>query len=196
MIGSTVAVAGLPGDAQSRYFLGMVRAQGGDFALATESFEEAVTLRVLSGTVLGLGDVASARRWIDESVTILREIDARHEGALSLMASAELALSEIERRARTHNLFMLVYVQLQKYYNEISQSSTVDVYLKQRKTLVLSNAVHSMRQEAVEKEILQLLGAEQIPAIVMKGNEIAKEIYNDPNCLTSSDIDILIRKKS
>jgi hypothetical protein len=105
----------------------------------------------------------------------------------------ETALSEIERRARTHNLLMLVYVQLQKYYNEISQSSTVDTYLKQRKTLFLSHAVHSMRQEAMEKEILQLLGAEQIPAIVMKGNEIAKEIYNDPNCRTSSDIDILIK---
>jgi len=57
----------------------------------------------------------------------------------------------------------------------------------------LSHAVHSMRQEAVEKEILQLLGSKQIPGIVIKGNAIAKEIYRDPNCRTSSDVDILIK---
>jgi hypothetical protein len=105
----------------------------------------------------------------------------------------EKALSEIERLARTHNLLMLVYVRLQRYYNEISQNSAVDTYLKQRKPLFLSHAVHSMRQEAVEKEILRRLRSKQIPGIVIKGNEIAKEIYNDPNCRTSSDIDILIK---
>ena len=105
----------------------------------------------------------------------------------------EKELAEIESIAKRHNLFMLLYVQLQKYNKEISQNSDIQNYLKERKPLFLSNAVHSVRQEVIEKEIINLLSAEQVPAIVMKGNEIAKEIYNDPNCRISSDIDILIK---
>ena len=105
----------------------------------------------------------------------------------------EKALAEIERLAQRHNLLMLVYVQLKRYYNEISQNSVVETFLKHRKPLFLSNVVHSVRQEAMEKEILQLLGSEQIPGIVIKGNEIAKEIYNNTKCRRSSDIDILIK---
>ncbi|MEE8479996.1 MAG: nucleotidyltransferase family protein, partial [Desulfobacterales bacterium] len=105
----------------------------------------------------------------------------------------EMELVEIESIAKRHNLFMLLYVQLQKYNKEISQNSDIQNYLRERKPLFLSNAVHSVRQEVIEKEIINLLSAEQVPAIVMKGNEIAKEIYNDPNCRISSDIDILIK---
>ena len=32
-----------------------------------------------------------------------------------------------------------------------------------------------------------------IPSVVIRGNAIAKEIYDDPNCRASSDIDILVR---
>jgi hypothetical protein len=51
-----------------------------------------------------------------------------------------------------------------------------------------------MRQEAVEKEIISILDKHTIEAIVMRGNEIAREIYGNPNCRASSDIDILIRR--
>jgi len=69
--------------------LDMARAQG-------DRFEEAVTLRVLSDTSLLVGDLKSARSYINDSVTILREIDARHELAISLMKSADLTLQEME----------------------------------------------------------------------------------------------------
>ncbi|MBW1764250.1 MAG: nucleotidyltransferase family protein, partial [Deltaproteobacteria bacterium] len=105
----------------------------------------------------------------------------------------EKELAEIESIAKRHNLFMLLYVQLQKFNKEISQNSDIQNYLKERKPLFLSNAIHSVRQEVIEKEIFNRLSAEQVPAIVMKGNEIAKEIYNDPNCRMSVDIDILIK---
>jgi hypothetical protein len=105
----------------------------------------------------------------------------------------EKELAEIESIAKRHNLFMLLYVQLQKYNKEISQNSDIQNYLKEKKPLFLSNAVQSVRQEVIEKEIINRLSAEQVPVIVMKGNEIAKEIYNDPNCRISVDIDILIK---
>ncbi len=68
--------------------LAMARAQG-------DRFEEAVILRVMSDASLQVGDLKSARSYIDGSVTILREIDARHELAISLMRSADLTLQEM-----------------------------------------------------------------------------------------------------
>ena len=53
-----------------------------------------------------------------------------------------------------------------------------------------------MQQEAVENELASLLRKNSIPVIVMRGNDIAKEIYNDANCRTSSDIDFLIQRKN
>ena len=64
-----------------------------------DRFEEGATLREMARAVLDLGDPASARRWLDASVTILDDIGARHEHGISLMASAELALSETETGA-------------------------------------------------------------------------------------------------
>ena len=61
-----------------------------------DRFEEAVTLRVMSDTCIEIGDLKSARSYIDCSVETLREIDARHELAISLMKSADLTLQEME----------------------------------------------------------------------------------------------------
>jgi len=105
----------------------------------------------------------------------------------------EKELSAIESLAQRHNLLMLLYVQLKKYYNQNSKNIDLHNYLEERKIAFLTNAAHSMRQKEIEKKILSLLKKEQIPAIVIKGNEIAMEIYNDPDCRTSVDIDILIK---
>ncbi|MFA6055918.1 MAG: nucleotidyltransferase family protein, partial [Thermodesulfovibrionales bacterium] len=50
----------------------------------------------------------------------------------------------------------------------------------------------SARQEAVENEVTSLLLEKGIRSIVIKGNRLANEIFQDPNCRVSSDIDILI----
>lgn len=105
----------------------------------------------------------------------------------------EKELFEIEHLAQKHNLSMLLYVQLKKYDQKMSENKDIWNYLKERKSLFLSNAVHCMRHEAIEKEIVRELNRAQIQAIVLKGNEIAKEIYQNPNCRTSGDIDILIK---
>jgi hypothetical protein len=52
----------------------------------------------------------------------------------------------------------------------------------------------SARQEAVENEVTSLLLQKGIPSMVIKGNRLANEIFQDPNCRVSSDIDILIHK--
>jgi transcriptional regulator with GAF, ATPase, and Fis domain len=90
-VGECHFLEGSPGQAMPELNKGleMARAQG-------DRFEAAVTLRVMSDTSLEVGDLKSARAYIDESVDILREIDARHELAISLMKSADLTLQEMD----------------------------------------------------------------------------------------------------
>jgi hypothetical protein len=102
-------------------------------------------------------------------------------------------LSNIKSEGRKHNLLMLTYSQLQKYRDIISPEKSVTDFLMESKSLYLKSVALSMQQEAVEKEIVALLGGQGIPSVVVRGNRIAQELYNDPNCRTSSDIDILIR---
>ncbi len=66
--------------------------------------------------------------------------------------------------------------------------------MEESKGLYLKSIAISVKQEAVENEIISLLRRRGIPAAVIKGNRIAKEIYDDLNCRTSADIDILIRR--
>jgi len=103
-------------------------------------------------------------------------------------------LSEIFSEARKHGVFALLYVQLRKYNNGLAHARNIRDYLEELGPLFLNNAVHSMRQEATEKELMGLLSEKGITAINFKGNAIAKDIYQDPNCRTSVDIDFLIKQ--
>ncbi len=67
--------------------LRMARAQG-------DRFEEAVTLRVMAETLAAGGDRVAARLRIEQAIAILREIDAKHEAANAMLASAQLDLEE------------------------------------------------------------------------------------------------------
>jgi len=82
----------------------------GEYGLAIESlersrsmaidqedrYEEGVILRIMADVNEAVGDLTRARRNIDKSLEILHEIGARYELAVSLLRSAELALSDLE----------------------------------------------------------------------------------------------------
>src|SRR4030042_6017652 len=97
-------------------------------------------------------------------------------------------LSDIKARGLKHNLLILIYTQLQKYQKEISKNDHIVNFLEDLKPLYFKSVTHSVKQEAIEKETIFLLRERDIPAVVIKGNEIAKEIYNNPNSRTSTDI--------
>ncbi len=103
-------------------------------------------------------------------------------------------LPEIKEKALKHHLFPLLYTQLKKLLNTIPDPH-LRSFLDSLKPLFLKGVIHSARQEAIEKEITGLLRKERIQSVVIKGNDIAKEIYGDPNCRSSADIDLLIRQK-
>jgi hypothetical protein len=92
-----------------------------------------------------------------------------------------------------HNLLPLVYAQMRKYQYIVLPKDSVNEFLKNSEGSYLKSVALSVKQEAVEKEVVSLLREHDIPSVVIRGNAIAKEIYDDLNCRASSDIDILIR---
>jgi hypothetical protein len=111
----------------------------------------------------------------------------------SNMQMSKEILKGLKDTAHKHNLLMLLYSQLIRYQKEIEQQKHISHFLDELKPFYLKSVTHSMRQEAIEKEIVFLLSEQGMPSIVIRGNEIAKEIYDDQNCRTSTDIDILIK---
>lgn len=93
--------------------------------------------------------------------------------------------------ARQHGVEMLFYSTLKKRY--AGSHAPVDDYLKENENSFLRAVAISMRHEVVEKDVVHRLLSEGIPACIIKGNEIARTIYDDPNCRSSADIDVFIR---
>jgi hypothetical protein len=104
------------------------------------------------------------------------------------------ALQQVRSLAQRHNLLMLVYSQLSKSPN-IADNESVQHFLEELRPLYIKNAVLSASQESVENEVVYLLQQQRIPSFVLRGNRLAKQLYRDPNCRTSSDIDILIKQQ-
>lgn len=96
--------------------------------------------------------------------------------------------------AKKTNLLMLLYVQLRRYNKDYFNNENIRDYLKELKPIFLTNASICIKQEAEENNIVSQLASKNIPALVIKGNQIARHIYQDPYCRTSSDIDILIKE--
>lgn len=93
--------------------------------------------------------------------------------------------------ARIHGAEMLFYSRLRKHF--VGLHAFIDDYLKLTERSYLFTVARSMRQEALEKDLLTALTKESIPACIIKGNEIARVIYEDPNCRGSADVDVLIK---
>lgn len=106
----------------------------------------------------------------------------------------ESSLLELDRLANTHNLFMLVYSRLKQYCEKYGSNNHIDKYLQEKNELRLYNLVVSLLHQNIEKEILHILNKNSIPCAAIKGNTLASDIYDDPNCRSSADIDFLIRK--
>lgn len=97
---------------------------------------------------------------------------------------------EIEKLFTTainHNLFMLIYCQLKR----VKSIEILDKYQNSYFSLV----VRSIKQEVLENKIIVVLKQHHIPSVVFKGNALARDVYQKPNCRSSSDIDILIKSE-
>jgi len=102
-------------------------------------------------------------------------------------------LSEVKFQGLKNNLLMLIYTQLQKYQDENSKNGYIEKFLAEIRPLYFKSVTRSIKQEAIEKDIIFLLQKKDIPAIIIRGNEIAREIYGEPYSRNSTDVDILIK---
>ncbi|MBN1471212.1 MAG: nucleotidyltransferase family protein [Syntrophaceae bacterium] len=93
--------------------------------------------------------------------------------------------------ARLHGVEMLFYNRLKKHHG--GSNPFIDAYLKKNENAFLFSVARSMRQEVIEKDVVTALVTQRVPACIIKGNQIARTIYEDPNCRGSADIDVLIR---
>jgi hypothetical protein len=104
-------------------------------------------------------------------------------------------LERMKSDAVRHNQLLLLYSQVKRHRELIEPAGVADDFLEGQKAAYYRNAVRSMRQESAENRALSLLSAEGVPAVLLRGNAIARDIYDDPYCRTSTDIDILIRQE-
>lgn len=94
-----------------------------------------------------------------------------------------------------HNLFMLFYSRLQVYQQRFPGDPASRSFIGREKALYLQGISFSMKQEAVEREVVGALRSRGVPSVVIKGNALARDLYGDPNCRSSSDIDLLVRRE-
>lgn len=104
-------------------------------------------------------------------------------------------LSAMKRGAARHNQLLLLYSQMMRLRETIEPRPTVDEFLNELKAAYYWNVLMTVRREAIEHDTIGLLSAEGIPSILLRGSAIARDLYPDPYCRTSSDVDILVRRQ-
>ena len=103
-------------------------------------------------------------------------------------------LPEIRKLAERRGLLMLLHKRLTENMAVIEPKEEVERFIEKLQPLRYVTIARSIRLENISQEILRLLGREGIPAVVLRGNAIARDLYGDPYCRSSSDIDLLIRR--
>lgn len=111
------------------------------------------------------------------------------------MAVTRDALSEMKREAVRHNELLLLYSQMRRCRERIEPRSTIDDFLDELKTAYHWNVLMTVRRESIEHDTIGLLSAKGIPSVLLRGSAIARDLYSDPYCRTSSDVDILVRRQ-
>ncbi len=95
--------------------------------------------------------------------------------------------------ALRNNLAALLYTRLARCLRE--DTAGVVPSLGDLKQRYAGGVFRSVKQEATEKRVLAVLQKRGIESLVIRGNAIARDLYGDPNCRTSADVDILVRQR-
>jgi hypothetical protein len=108
----------------------------------------------------------------------------------------EEEISGIRALGIKYGVFPLIYGRLLQYAKQFPERKDIRDFLEASENAYLTNAARSVQQEAAEKKVISLLAENAIPSLVIKGNQIARDVYHDPNSRVSSDIDILVRRQN
>ncbi len=102
-------------------------------------------------------------------------------------------VSALTDMALRHNLAALLYARLTRRAGEDAPCAVPP--LEDLKRRYAGSALRSVKQEATEKRVQALLRKGGLESLVIRGNAIARDLYDDPNCRTSADVDILVRQR-
>ena len=102
-------------------------------------------------------------------------------------------LKEMKILAADHHLLLLLFKMLKDRLEHIVPREVILEFLEETEALYYRNVSHATIQQETASRIVALLKAQGISSLVFRGSEIAADIYGDPFCRTSADIDILLR---
>ena len=103
-------------------------------------------------------------------------------------------LKEMKSLAADHHLLLLLFKMLKDRLEHIVPREVILEFLEETEALYYRNVSHATIQQETASRIVALLKAQGISSLVFRGSEIAADIYGDPFCRISADIDILIRR--
>jgi hypothetical protein len=103
-------------------------------------------------------------------------------------------LEEIRALAERRGLLLLLLKRLDGNKGVIEPAGELTRFLKEREAVRYTAIARSVRQEDLQREVSSVLGNAAIPSVVLRGSAIARELYQDPYCRVSADIDLLVRR--
>jgi hypothetical protein len=113
--------------------------------------------------------------------------DCGHATAEDLRAAAALAFR--------HGLFLLVDRAVREHAGLLPAGLAANQYEATARPLRLRHISHGLIHERAQREVLALLAAAAVPSVVLKGPALSEELFGEPHCRTSADIDIAVRPR-
>nr|MEE4268466.1 sigma 54-interacting transcriptional regulator [Candidatus Krumholzibacteria bacterium] len=164
-----------------------------------DRYEEAVILRVVAGVWETLGQAEECRRSIEESISILEEIGAKHELAISLMAAAEFAMGEIERGRPSLPVDVMLTRAWTKATRSLEKFLQVDISYWTRKSQLLVKKISALRQSqsatpprARQGKAAEKMGAYQPANVIIHQSRSMKDLLQLCDMFSETDEPALI----
>lgn len=102
-------------------------------------------------------------------------------------------LQEAAALAFEHRLFLLVDRRIREHADVFPPGTVAGGYEKASRLRRLRHISQALNAERAEQEVLSLLEAAAVPLVVLKGSSLSVDLYGDPHCRTSVDVDLLVR---
>lgn len=117
----------------------------------------------------------------------------RPEGPRGLERVSADDLRAAAALAFRHGLFLLVDRRIREYAASLPAGVVAREYEQAARSRRLRHISYALISEGAEQNVLALLAAAAVPLVVLKGSALSRELYGDPHCRTSADIDVLVR---
>lgn len=102
-------------------------------------------------------------------------------------------LRQATELAFMHGLFLLIDARIRAHAAAFPAGLVSGEYAQSVRSLRERHISHALRYERVERGVLALLDAAAVRSVILKGSSLSLDLFGDPHCRTSADIDLLVR---